>query len=352
MTPARTHGYACRGSRRLHYVAAGSGPLVILIHGFPDFWRCWDDQIDVLADQGYRAVAIDLIGYGRSSKPTDVESYSITPVIDDLAGLVAHFDEDTAHVVGHDWGAMIGWTAAWTRPEVFTSVIGLGVPFGGRAMIPLAGCSSFGERRPSEAQRLFGGPNKQFYLSFLSTPGLMESYAEPDVGSFIRGLRWAASGRPGADPGRHPLAATTQEVLAAVRESRACFGPGEMPRYASVAPPPDPPYWFRDIEDYVAEFERTGIVGGLNYYRALDQSWAQLEPFAGRPLTVPAMFLAGTQDLPVLWGAEAIAQYGVQAPGMRDIVLISGVGHWVNREAPELTNEHILGFLQSVRSPT
>jgi pimeloyl-ACP methyl ester carboxylesterase len=106
-------------------LAGSSGPLVLLCHGFPESWCSWRHRLKALAATGYRAVAIDMPGYGRSSKPADVNAYSVTELVTTCTGVVEALGETTAVIVGHDLGSPIAWTAAWTRPDVFRAVVGM-----------------------------------------------------------------------------------------------------------------------------------------------------------------------------------------------------------------------------------
>jgi pimeloyl-ACP methyl ester carboxylesterase len=145
--------YACNvNGARIHIAEQGDGPLVVLVHGFPELWYSWRHQLPALAAAGYRAVAIDQRGYGRSSKFWQPEAYRIDKLTSDLVGVVAALGESQAVIVGHDWGAPVVWSAAWMYPEVFRGVLGMSVPFAGRAMIGVPG-NPFGERAPDEYQR-------------------------------------------------------------------------------------------------------------------------------------------------------------------------------------------------------
>jgi len=110
------HGFATVNGVRLHYVEAGDGPLVILLHGFPEFWYSWRRQIAVLAAAGLHAVAPDLRGYNLSEKPPGIENYRVALLMDDVAGLIDHFGAERAHIAGHDWGGVIAWRLAMHRP--------------------------------------------------------------------------------------------------------------------------------------------------------------------------------------------------------------------------------------------
>src|SRR5689334_16240322 len=110
-------GYADVGDQRLHYVEAGDGPLLVLLHGFPEFWFGWRLQIAPLAKAGFRVVAPDTRGYNLSSKPEGFEAYGVDLLAADIRGLIEALGSDSALVAGHDWGGSIAWTLAMDHPE-------------------------------------------------------------------------------------------------------------------------------------------------------------------------------------------------------------------------------------------
>ena len=122
-----THGYADSGGVKIHYASIGRGPLVVMIHGFPDFWFTWRHQMDALADK-FQVVAIDLRGYNLSDKPKGVEQYDMKLLVGDVAAVVRHFKQDKAIIVGHDWGGAIAWTFAMALPEMTDRLIILNLP--------------------------------------------------------------------------------------------------------------------------------------------------------------------------------------------------------------------------------
>ena len=113
---------------RLHYVEAGSGPLVLLLHGFPEFWYGWRQQIPALAAAGFRVVAPDMRGYNQSSKPSGIANYRMERLVEDVVGLTHHLGEERAHVVGHDWGGMVAWYTAMLHPEIVSRLAILNAP--------------------------------------------------------------------------------------------------------------------------------------------------------------------------------------------------------------------------------
>ena len=121
------HGYAENGDVRIHYASYGEGPLVVMIHGFPDFWYTWRDQMEGLGDE-FRVVAIDLRGYNRSGQPSGVEQYDMSLLVEDVAAVVRHLGQDRATVVGHDWGGAVAWNVAFRRPELVHNLVILNLP--------------------------------------------------------------------------------------------------------------------------------------------------------------------------------------------------------------------------------
>src|SRR5262245_9249721 len=123
----------------LHVAEAGEGPLVLLCHGFPESWYSWRHQLPALAAAGYRAVAPDMRGYGRSDAPAEIDKYTVFHLVGDMLGLCDALGEKQAVIVGHDWGSIVAWTAALLRPDRFRGVVGMSVPFFPRLpMSPLA----------------------------------------------------------------------------------------------------------------------------------------------------------------------------------------------------------------------
>ncbi len=343
-----THSTVFVGDQRLHVVEEGDGPLVLLLHGFPESWFSWRGQIRALADAGYRVVAPDMRGYGRSSKPKGIESYVITELVDDCVGIVDAFGEEQAVVIGHDWGAMVAWTAAWTRPDVFRGVVGMSVPFGGRDMLPIAGAPT--GLSPSELHREIAGPGKVFYQEYWCLPGALEGEFSADPRGYLRDQYYSFSGSPyPADaPTVDVLGADPSEVYAALRTGGSVLEPGATMRGQMIAPDPMPDWLAADLDLYVAEFERTGLEAPLDWYRAMDLSWQQLAAFEGTPLQVPASFIGGEFDVASLWGSEAIARFPETVPQLTETVILERCGHWFTREAPEATTAALLRFLETL----
>jgi pimeloyl-ACP methyl ester carboxylesterase len=341
------------GEQRVHLVEAGTGPLVLFCHGFPESWYSWRHQLTALADAGYRAVAMDMRGYGRSGKPPAVSDYRITALVEDCVGVVRALGEETAVVVGHDWGAPVAWTAAWTRPDVFRAVAGLSVVFGGRGLMGLPG-DPLGERRPSEVERELAGPDLLFYQEhFCSERGSAEFRG--DVRSIMRKALVGMSAAPPLPPelAGPPIDGDLTRlpadgVLAFTRQ--AMCRPPAAGMFEAAPEPEELPDWLTeaDLDFYVGELERTGFEGGLNYYRCVDLDWELLAPYAGTPVSVPSLFLGGDRDVATVWAREAIARLPETQSDLRGSTILRHCGHWLQQEHPDRVNALLLEFLKGL----
>ncbi len=310
-----------RGTR-IHLVEEGNGPLVLLIHGFPESWYSWRHQLPALADAGFRAVAIDVRGYGRSSAPLDIEAYGMLHHVNDNLGIIEALDEQRAVIVGHDWGAPIAANSALLRPDVFTAVALLSVPY-----------SPPGRRRPTEAFAEMGG-DEEFYINYFQEPGRAEAEAEPDVRSWLLGFYVGASG----DALRPPGGGTMATVPKGGRLRDRFVVPDKLPGWLTQD----------DLDFYTSEFERKGFRGALNRYRNVDRDWVDLQPWSQQPIGVPSLFIGGERDGPTIWGQRAIDRFPQTLPQLRGSYILPGCGHWVQQERADEVNELLVGWLQSL----
>jgi pimeloyl-ACP methyl ester carboxylesterase len=345
----RRHGVVRANGIRIHFVEEGEGPMIVLLHGYPESWLTWERQLTPLAQAGYRVVAPDLRGYGRSSRPVRVDAYRISELVGDVVGLVQALGESTAIVVGHDWGSGVAWSAAWTRPDVFRAVAGLSIPFGGRAIIPLP-TAPLGERRPSEMHAIVAGdPGVQFYRDYWMTDAFREE-TEADISDYIHRLVYgfSADGIP-ADAVPDFRTTSPEDILAFTRHTGACIPRGQRSLDRLGPVPEKLPEWLEGyVDELVAMWESTGLVDAAKYYGALDVSWESLAPFEGLPVTVPAMYIGADRDVATLWGAESIARFGETVPELVENVILSDCGHWQTREKTEETNAALLRFVAAV----
>jgi len=317
MVPALQHRDATANGIRIHYAEQGTGPLVLLCHGFPEGWYSWRDQLAALAAAGYRAVAPDMRGYGRTEAPAEIPSYTVLDIVGDMIGLVSVLGENQAVIVGHDWGANIAWHAALFRPDVFPAVAALSVPFRQRGPAP-----------PLDLLRKAG--QLTHYWFHFQEPGVAEAEFERDPRAALRRVLYSISGdappetrRLTLQPGKGWLANT--------------LDPGHLPAWLTDA----------DLDHMAAEFSRSGFRGGLNWYRNIDRNWELTAPWAGALIRQPALFIAGSADPIIEFGSGALALQALAAtvPGLRRKLLIDGAGHFIQQERPQIVNQAILEFL-------
>jgi pimeloyl-ACP methyl ester carboxylesterase len=308
---------------RLRVAVAGSGPLVLMVHGFPESWFSWRHQMPAITAAGFTAAALDVRGYGGSDKPEAIEAYTITELAADIAAVIDALDPSGAVLIGHDWGAPQVYGAALIYPEKVRAVVGLSVP-----------AINYIDRKPSEFwARTY--PDRLFYQTYFWQPGPAEAELEADPHRTIRLFYYALSGnRP-------------QGVSAMVR-------PAGATSLLAGLPDPDPlPPWLsaEDVAYYAESFASGGFRGPLNRYRAQDIDVEQLRRYADRKIEQPGIFIAGAVD-PARSMIPGVDRYADPVPRFvdcRGIHLLDGIGHWVQQEAPAAVNQLILDFLGTLR---
>lgn len=311
---------------RLALAEQGSGPLVLLCHGFPESWYSWRHQLRALAEAGYRAVAPDMRGYGDSDRPEQIDRYTLFHLVGDMVGVLDALGERQAVVAGHDWGAPVAWHAALMRPDRFRAVIGLSVPYRPRGSVQPTTVM------PQNAEG-------SFYQLYFQSPGVAEAELEANPKASLRKILYSGSGDV---PRRNPGVAHA--------------GVGMVPRSGGfLTRMPDPaslPPWLSDsdIDTYTAQFTRSGFRGGLNWYRNIDRNWELLAPYAGASITVPALYMAGDLDLVVAFPRmkEVIADLKRYIPELRGNIMLSGCGHWTQQERANQVNAAIIEFLRGL----
>jgi pimeloyl-ACP methyl ester carboxylesterase len=284
----------------------GSGPLVILVHGWPESWYSWRHQLEALAAAGYRAVAPDMRGYGKTDKPPAVEDYDIQHVTADIAGLVDALGEKTAVLVGHDWGAIVAWHCMLLHPDRFTALVAMSVPYAGR-----------GSQSLVDALKKAYADNF-FYILYFQEPGAAEQEFDADPRAILSRL-YLSPGSPRLPP--------------TVTDPKRAAG-GWIPRLGAAKGLPD---WLtsEDLDYYVGEFTESGFRGGINYYRNFQRNWDTTPQLAGAQVQQPVLFIAGAKDI-VIRGANAeqlTALMKPMVPNLRSVRLIADVGHWVQQES-------------------
>lgn len=317
-----THRTIKTNGINMHIAEAGSGPLVVLMHGFPELWYSWRHQLPALAAAGYHAVAPDVRGYGDTDAPHEIEAYSMKNLTGDITGLLDALGEKTAVIAGHDWGAPMAWNSAVLHPDRFRAIIALSVPYLPRGPLP-----------PLQMMKaMFQG--KFFYILYFQEPGIAEAEFESDVRRSMNLFMYAASG----NARDNSAFAAASAAFANKPPDSALFDgagePGEMPWLTT-----------EDLDTYVAAFEKTGFRGPLNRYRCMDIDWEQLPQLQDAKVTQPALFIYGTAD-----GVMTFAPMDPMknlVPNLK-IVSLEGAGHWTQQERPDEVNREMIAFLDSL----
>ena len=298
----------------------GSGPLVLLCHGFPESWYSWRHQLAALADAGFRAAAPDMRGYGGTEAPQDVGQYTMLHLVGDMVALVRALGEKQAVIVGHDWGAPVAWNAAMLRPDLFRAVVGMSVPF-----------SSPGYLDFLSAMEKHGIDN--FYIQYFQKPGVAEAELQRDVEASLRRIYFSGSGDG---------------------PERATFGtlaPGKGFLDNTVEPRTLPGWLTReDIAYCAAEFRHSGFRGGLNWYRNMRRSWELLGPWRGCTIAQPSMFISGARDDVLKFPASKaqIGNFQHTLPGLRGCHIIEGAGHFIQRERADAVSALLVEFVKGL----
>ncbi|MDP6352373.1 MAG: alpha/beta hydrolase [Alphaproteobacteria bacterium] len=312
-----THRALATNSISLHVAEAGAGPLVLLLHGFPESWYSWRHQLPALAAAGWHAVAPDMRGYGRSDAPPEIAAYDQVTLAADIAGLIDALGAETAVVIGHDWGAPVAWHTALLHPERCRAVAGLSVPYRGR-----------GDRSPLAQFKAFY-QDRFFYILYFQTPGVAEAELEADIPGFLAKFLHGASGQAPRDA-----------LLTATKKKGDRLLDG-------VAMPRGLPTWLSqaDLDYYAGEFTRTGLAAPLNWYRNFDRTWELTPQLAGATITQPALYVAGELDPVLRFSPGWREKLEAGCDDLRAVVLLEGCGHWIQQERPAETTRAILDFL-------
>ena len=178
------HKFVTTNGIRMHYVEQGSGPLVVLCHGWPESWYSYRHQIPALAAAGFRVVAPDQRGYGQTDKPESIEAYNILNLVGDIVGLVNSLGVDSATIVGHDWGAPVAWNSALLRPDIFRAIALLSVPYFPRSPM-----------HPIDGMKAMAG-DQNFYQLYFQEPGKVEKELDADPRRSMAMILYSASGDP------------------------------------------------------------------------------------------------------------------------------------------------------------
>ena len=299
----------------------GEGPLILCVHGWPELWYSWRHQMDYFASRGYRVAAMNVRGYGGSSHPSDVESYTIKNLASDVAAVAVGLSKTPVILFGHDWGAPIAYQSAILYPEVFYAVAGLSVPY--RAMSEQSLVDLWKELYK----------DKFFYQLYFQEPSTAETELEKDVRESLRIIYHSLSGD-----------APNKDWLK------------EKPSNSSLLDQLDQPIAYADwltrddLMVYVEAFKTSGFTGPLNRYRAQSLDPQELPQVIGKRLEQATCLIAGSKD-PVRHFIQGVDLYETPADfcdDYRETTIIEEAGHWVQQEAPEETNQALHAFINSL----
>lgn len=307
-----------------HRVAIkGEGPLVLFVHGFPESWYSWRQQIDAFADAGFTAAAPDVRGYGGTDKPHEVSAYTMQQHAADMAGIAkALSPNQPAIIAGHDWGAPIAWNSALLHPDQFRAVAGLSVPYtppGAEPAIDLY-------------NKLFTDNGLFFYQVYFQEEGVAEAELEADPARVIRLFYYNNSGDIPLEqrPGRKTL---PSDFLTGYLE-------------------PDLPLpWLseEDVAFYASEFAASGFRGPLNRYRNQREDHAYLSALPDTNIYQPSLFIAGTRD-PVLmfFQGNSADLMKPHLPNLKGHHMLEGCGHWTQQERASEVNEILIEWARGI----
>lgn len=326
------HRQIRNGDIDLHVASCGTGPLVVLCHGFPGLWYSWRKQLPALAQAGYQAVAMDMRGYGASSRPTAVADYGLAQTSTDVLAVIEHFgvENEKAVVIGHDFGANLAWHLSVHHRDRVRAIVSLCVPYG----MALAGGVDV---LPSS---LYAQVAEQhfFHMHYYQQPGVAEASCRGRESEFLQKLFWALCAEG--------------ELLSWENY------PAEGTAYIDVlAEPPTPPPWrwlsAEDFDYYLSQYMSAGpeltFAGGANAYRAMDENWRAFGPTANAKVEIPAMYIGGAEDPTVsLGGPDQFDVMDAQVLDLRGRPLIPGAGHFLQQEQPEALKKHLLAFLNDL----
>ncbi|MFD6224310.1 alpha/beta fold hydrolase [Nocardia asteroides] len=305
----------------MHITEQGQGYPVVFCHGFPHTGFVWHRQLAAVSAAGFRAIAPDLRGYGRTEAPADVAAYTNEAVIGDLLALLDDIGAATAVFVGLDFGAQLVWELALRAPERVEAVAVLNNPFSPRP-----------PRAPSEfwtkaAQRHF------LHLAYFQEPGVADAELAARPREFLARVYYSLSGDYHyLDTWKNPPGLGYLDVLPQA--------------------PAMPWTWLSEAEfDTLAtEFERTGFTGGLNWYRNLDRNWALTEALAGAKVEVPTYFLYGANDpdMEGFSGRDPLAALRANVTDLRTVVEVPDAGHLVQLERTDAVDTFLIGALREL----
>ena len=321
-TPMQTRRVKTDGLTQ-QVLEAGDGPLVLLLHGFPELGLSWTAQVEALAAAGYHAVAPDMRGYGGTDRPEAVEAHTMLHLVGDMVDLVRALGETRCVVVGHDWGAAVAWHCALIRPDLFTAVVGMSVPFQPRRASgpPLAAIAAISKR---------AGRGDLYISRFQALDAHLPFDADPEAA--LRKMFWSFDGAT-------PAASRSTGFL-----------PEGLGLLASVDDAATLPPWLgpEHFQDYVRAFAEGGFRGPIDWYRCMDLNWSLTAFVQDRTIDQPSLFIVGEDDPVRGYSSAAEERLGDWLTDLRGRAVIPGAGHWIQQDRPDEVSRLLLDFLKGL----
>ena len=309
------HKYTIINGIKYHYAEAGEGPLVLMIHGAFELWYSWRLQLTALADAGYHAAAPDLRGHGESEVTPNVREYSLFQHAGDIRSLIDHLGEKEAVIMGHDWGANIAWLMPMIYPEVIKALAALSIPF-------------YPEPRDPEKMKNYF-KDKFSFMGYFQKPGAAESEFEEDPQRFYRLFLYVFSG----------------DAPEGTIDSLFANKPADAKLLDGFPDPTELPSWLsqEEINYYADAYKKTGLTGTLNFYRNVYEDYPLLKEAYKNKLTQPVLFIGGGEEAAVKYGDFEAMKNAL--PGLRDIIIFEGCGHYIQQEKTAEVNKALIKFL-------
>jgi pimeloyl-ACP methyl ester carboxylesterase len=307
---------------RLRTVVEGKGPLVILLHSFPQCWYLWRHQIDPLVNAGFQVAVPDQRGYGGSDRPLEIEAYDIVHLTNDVVGIADAFGHKQFYLVGHDWGAIVAWYVVLLHRERVKALCNMSVPW------PF----------PPPASWKVGGLTKQenfgdhfWYIVYFQTPDVVEAELEANIWISLRTMYFSFSSDAPEELFFTPKPATATYL-------EGLINPLSLPAWLTEA----------DLDYYEAQYKRSGFRGPVNWYRNIDRNITLYPQLKDTKIEAPTLFLAGAKDVVLQFEAGWVEQLDSRITDLHSKVFIEGAGHWVQAERPAAVNTALLNFLKTV----
>jgi len=314
-----THQYPELNGIRYHYAEAGKGPLVIMLHGFPELWYSWRHQLAALSKAGFHAVAPDLRGFGESEVTEKTEDYSLINHARDIKILMDHLEAKEVVIIGHDWGANLMWIMPMLYPESVKAVVSLSIPF-------------YPEPRDPAMIRNWSKDKFNFFTKF-EEKGAVEGEFNQDPERFFRLFFYGLSG----DAPEKTIEKLYTGKPASAKLMDGFPEPDRLPRWLSQ----------KDLNYYVSAYKKTGIAPALNFYRNGDHDYPLLKEIYQKGIAQPVLFIGGGEEAAVRFGNTEHMEDAL--PNLRRVMVLEGCGHWLQQERPEEVSKAIIDFLNELK---